>query len=202
MSTLPGSPKFQQVTINNNQPNLVTITSSGRRQVKSQAAQFWSFNAKYPPMKRSEWAPIAAFITKQKGATENFTMVLPEYSDTQGALTSQTISVGATEPVGETAIALTATGSLTLTDALKAGDFIKFSNHNKVYMVTDDVDFSSGTATMNIEPGLLVSVAATDPQTVTYNNVDFTVFLANDVQEWNTGLANIIEYEVEFREAI
>ena len=200
--TLPGSPKFQQVTISNNQPNLVTVTSSGRRQVKSQAAQFWSFNCKYPPMKRSDWAPIAAFITKQRGATENFTMVVPEYSNTQGALTSQIVNVTTTEPVGETAIALNS-GSLTQTGALKAGDFVRFSNHNKVYMVTDDVDFSSGTATMNIEPGLLVSVSNTPVQnTLVYNSVDFTVFLASDVQEWNTGLANIVEYELELREAI
>jgi hypothetical protein len=200
--TLPTSPAFQTLTINNNQPNLVTITSSGRRQVKSQAAQFWSFNASYPPMKRSDWAPIAAFITKQKGATENFTVILPEYSDTQGALTTQTVNVTTTEPVGETSIALNS-GSINVTDALKAGDFVKFSNHNKVYMVTDDVDFSSGSATMNIEPGLLASISNTPTQnTLVYKNVEFTVYLGDAIQEWNTGLANMVEYELELREAI
>ncbi len=197
--TLPTSPAFQTLTINNNQPNLITITSSGRRQVKSQASQFWSFSCNYPPMKRSDWAPIAAFVTKQRGATENFTVILPEYSNTQGALTTETVDVGATEPVGETSIALSS-GSIDTTDALKAGDFVKFSNHNKVYMVTDDVDFSSGSATMNIEPGLLVGVSSSDD--LVYKNVEFTVFLNNDVQEWSTGLANIVEYELEVREAI
>jgi hypothetical protein len=197
--TLPTSPAFQTLTINNNQPNLITVTSSGRRQVKSQASQFWSFTCNYPPMKRSDCAPIAAFVTKQKGATENFTVILPEYSNTQGALTTQTVDVNATEPVGETSIALSS-GSINQTDALKAGDFVKFSNHNKVYMVTDDVDFSSGSATMNIEPGLLVGVSSSDD--LVYKNVEFTVFLNSDVQEWSTGLANIVEYELEVREAI
>ena len=67
-------------------------------------------------------------------------------------------------------------------------------------MVVSDVDFSSGTATMTIEPPLLTEVTASHD--VVYNNVEFTVFLSDDVQEFNTGLANIVEYEVSFREAI
>lgn len=198
--TLPATPAFQTVTINNNTPNLVTITSSGRRQVKSQQSQFFSLDCRYPPLTRSAWAPIAAFIMKQRGATESFTLKIPEYSNTQGAFSAQTVNVHATEPVGETSIALQVSGSTTQAGALKAGDFIQFSNHNKVYMVVSDVDFSSGTATMTIEPPLLTEVTASHD--VVYNNVEFTVFLADDVQEWNTGLANIVEYEVSFREAI
>ena len=198
--TLPATPAFQTVTINNNTPNLVTITSSGRRQVKSQQSQFFSLDCTYPPMKRSDFASIMAFIMKQRGATESFTLKLPEYSNTQGAFSAQTVNVNATEPVGETSIALQVTGSVTQAGALKAGDFIQFSNHNKVYMVVSDVDFSSGTATMTIEPPLLTEVTASHD--VVYNNVEFTVFLSDDVQEFNTGLANIVEYEVSFREAI
>jgi len=198
--TLPATPNFQSVTINNNTPNLVTIASSGRRQVKSQATQFFSLDCKYPPLTRSEWAPIAAFIMKQRGATESFTLKVPEYSNTQGAFSAQTVNVNATEPVGETSIALQVSGSTTQAGALKAGDFIQFSNHNKVYMVVSDVDFSSGTATMTIEPPLLTEVTASHD--VVYKNVEFTVFLNNDVQEWNTGLSSIVEYEVSFREAI
>lgn len=197
--TLPTSPAFQSVTIKSNNPNITTISTSGRRQVKTQQSQFWSFTAAYPPMNRSQWAPIAAFVVKQRGAYESFTMILPDYSTTNGALTTQAVTTVNTEAIGATAIELSA-GSIDLTGALKAGDFVKFTGANKVYMVVDDVDFSSGSATMNIEPGLTTSVSS--GVQIDYKDVEFTVFLGNDVQEFNTGLASIATYELDMREAL
>ena len=197
--TLPTSPAFQSVTIKSNNPNITTISTSGRRQVKTQQSQFWSFTAAYTPMNRSQWAPIAAFVVKQRGAYESFTMILPDYSTTNGALTTQAVTTTNSETIGATAIELTS-GSIDLTGALKAGDFVKFTGHNKVYMIVDDVDFSSGSATMNIEPGLVVAVNS--GVQIDYKDVEFTVFLGNDVQEFNTGLASIATYELDMREAL
>ena len=52
--------------------------------------------------------------------------------------------------------------------------------------------------------GWLTQLLADNPilHDVVYNNVEFTVFLTDDVQEFNTGLANIVEIEVSLREAI
>ena len=197
--TLPTSPAFQSVTIKSNNPNIVTISTSGRRQVKTQQSQFFSFTAAYPPMTRTQFAPIMAFVTKQRGAFESFTMILPDYSTTNGAFTNQACTTTNSETIGATAIELTS-GSVTQAGALKAGDFVKFTGHNKVYMITSDVDFSSGSATMNIEPGLLVAVGS--GVTIDYTDVEFTVFLSNDVQEFNTGLASVATYEIDMREAL
>ena len=198
--TLPDNPKFREVSIKSVNPSIVTLASSGRKQVKTQNAQFWSFTATYPPMKRSEWAPIAAFIQQQRGSRWDFDIKIEPYSNTQGNLTTETVTVNGAHDAGDTSVALSS-GSLTQTDSLKAGDFVSFAPYQtKVYMVTADVDFSSGSATMNIEPGLLVGVSSSDD--LVYKNVEFTVFLNNDVQEWSTGLANIVEYELEVREAI
>ena len=202
MSTLPTSPAFQSVSIKTNNPNITTISTSGRRQVKTQQSQFWSFTAAYPPMTRSQFAPIMAFVTKMRGAVTPFTMILPDYSTTDGAFTNQACTTTNDESIGATAIELTS-GTVTQAGALKAGDFVRFQGtggHNKVYMITDDVDFSSGSATMNIEPGLLVAVAS--GVTIDYIDVEFTVFLSNDVQEFNTGLASIATYELDMREAL
>ena len=198
--TLPTSPAFQSVSIKTNNPNITTISTSGRRQVKTQQSQFWSFTAAYPPMNRSQFGPIAAFVTKQRGAFESFTMILPDYSTTSGALTTQSVTTTNSEALGATAIELSVGASLTLSGALKAGDFVKFTGHNKVYMIVDDVDFSGGSATMNIEPGLVVAVGS--GVVIDYKDVEFTVFLSNDVQEFNTGLASIATYELDMREAL
>ena len=63
----------------------------------------------------------------------------------------------------------------------KAGDFIKFS-HSKVYMVVEDVTSSSNAATVTIEPPL--TTALSDNESVTYDDVAFTVHLKSDVQEF------------------
>ena len=196
---LPTSPAFQSVNIKNNQPNLVTISTSGRKQVKTQQAQFFSFTGSYPPLTRAQFGPIAAHIMKQKGAVTDFEVIIPEYSTTNGALTSQAVTLTNSETIGATVIELTA-GSLTLPGALKAGDFVRFQGFTKVHMVTADVDFSSGSATMNIEPGLLNAVSS--GQTIDYKDVKFTVFLENPVQEFQTGLAGLVRYELDMREAI
>lgn len=196
---LPTTPAFQSVNIKNNQPNLVSISTSGRKQVKSQQAQFWSFTASYPPLTRTQFGAIAGHLAKQRGALNDFTVILPEYSTTSGALTTEPVTLTNGESVGATVIELTS-GSLNMTGALKAGDFVRFENFTKVYMVTEDVNFVGGSATMNIEPGLLNASVSGD--TLDYKDVEFTVFLESNVQEFQTGLAGLVQYEFDMREAI
>ena len=202
--TLPDTPKFREVSIKSVNPSIVTLSSSGRRQVKTQNAQFWAFTATYPPLKRAEWAPIAAFIQQQRGSRFAFNVKIPEYSDTLGAVTTETLLVNGAHTAGDTSITLSS-GSINTTGALKAGDFVSFAvggvaDHNKVYMVTSDVDFSSGAATMNIEPGL--QIAMSGGENVVYNNVTWKVFLTEQDQTWNMGLASTVGYELSFREAL
>jgi len=196
---LPTSPKFSSVNLKTIDPTIVTTASSGRRQVKTQNTQFWSMSITYPTMTRSEWSPIAAFIMEQRGARFPFTVVLPEYSTTQGALSTQTVTVNGAHSAGDTTIVLAESASASISNALKAGDFIKFANHNKVYMVVADMSFSSGAATVTIEPGIVVDVPSTTA--VTYKDVPFTVYLTDDT-EWSLGLASTVGYELELREAL
>ena len=65
---------------------------------------------------------------------------------------------------------------------MRAGDFIKFGGHNKVYMLTADATSNgAGQATLAIEPGLYAAVA--DNAAVTHSAVPFTVAFAADTQE-------------------
>lgn len=196
----PGGVAFNSVTIKNNQPAISTLASNGRTQVKTQLAQYWSFNASLPTLTRAQWAPIAAFTALQRGPRFSFTIRIPEYKDSLGALTTETVTINGAHSAGDTSVALSS-GSINTTDALKAGDFVNFlGDHNKTYMVTSDVDFSSGSATMNIEPGLAVDCSG--GETLIYKDVAFTVRFEEGVQEWNMGLASTVGYELEFREAL
>jgi|AACY02.14.fsa_nt_gi hypothetical protein len=197
--SLPTSPALRSVNIKHNTPNIVTFAVSGRRQVKSSSAQFFSFECSYAPMKRADAAPIFAFLTAQKGQFETFTVTLPEYSNTQTGYSGSTPSVVNTQTAGDASIEFD--GASTSTALVKAGDFVKFSGHNKVYMVTADVTTSgSGTGTIAITPQLQQQVA--NDETITVNNVPFTVFLEDEQQEYSTGLADMVGIEFSVREAL
>jgi len=89
---------------------------------------------------------------------------------------------------------------------LKAGDYVKFASHTKVYMVVADVTADgSNEATLTIEPPLLT--ALTDDSVVTYDNVPFTVHLTNDMQEFGVAGADnngnlLYQFELDVEETL
>jgi hypothetical protein len=169
----PTTPKPRSVQVTSLSPNLVSEAHSMKRQVRSLGVQKWVLQASYPPMTRTEFAPLWAFVIAQKGRYSTFSYTPEKISTTTGTATG-TLAVSSAASAGVSTIS--ASG---LTGTLKAGDFVKFSGHSKVYMLTADA-----TTSLAIEPPLISAVATTD--TVTYNNVPFTCALSADSQ--GTGL--------------
>ena len=179
--TLPLT-NFTAINLKSNQKTLVSETDSGktfRRQVQGQR---FSFTVSYPPMTRSEFAPLMAFIMKQRSRQEAVTVTFPSYLNAQGNETG-TLLVNGTHSVADTTISIDGFAS-DGSGRLKAGDLIKFA-HLKVYMVVEDVTSSSNASTVTIEPPL--REALTDDSSVTYDSVPFNVHLTSDVQEFATG---------------
>ena len=188
----PTTPVARSARISSQQNTIVSVTSSGRKQARQIDGQRFTITLQYPPMTRSEFSPIKAFIMKQRSQLESFTVIPPATeSDAQG--TASGTPTG-TASVGATSITLGGTG----TGTLKAGDYIKFANHNKVYMVVaDNSDISTGSLT--IEPPLRTAVSGTD---ITYDDVPFTVSLTSDIQEYNIGTTNLYAYELDVVEVL
>ena len=144
-----------------------------------------------------------AFIIKQRSQKENFTIIPPEIEDARGSETG-TVLVNGVHAVGDTTIAMDAFAG-DGAGRFKAGDFIKFASHDKVYMVVADVTSSSNAATVTIEPPLTTALA--DNSVVTYDNVPFTVHLTNDVQEFGAVSADkdgnvLYQFELDVEEAL
>ena len=188
----PTTPVPRSAKISSQQNTVVSVTSSGRKQARQIDGQRFTITLQYPPMSRSEFSPIKAFIMKQRSQLESFTVIPPATeSDAQG--TASGTPTG-TASAGATSITLGGSGSGTL----KAGDFIKFANHNKVYMVVaDQSDISTGTLT--IEPPLTTAVSGAN---ITFNDVPFTVSLISDIQEYNIGTTNLYVYELDVVEVL
>ena len=196
--TFPTSPVPADIKISSFTPTLVSETQSMKRQVRRRGGQRWAFEVNYPPMTRAEFAPVYAFCIAQRGQYETFTFVPPVVSDPQGTATGTPLVNGAQSAGDNTIVTDGWSNSIT---ALKAGDFLKFSGHNKVYMVTADATSDgSGNATLTIEPPLMADVS--DDEALTVGDVPFTVSLVNDTQEFSAGPPNIYEFNLQLIEII
>jgi hypothetical protein len=68
-------------------------------------------------------------------------------------------------------------------------------------MIVADVSSNgSGAGTLTFEPPLRANVS--DNAVLIYNNVDFTVGLTNDIQEFRVGTENYFQYEVDLIEVL
>ena len=178
--TLPDT-RFEAIDLQINQKTLFSDTDSGKSFRRQIQAQRFSFTVSYPPMKRSDFAPIMAFIMKQRSRQEDFTITMPSYFNAQGNETG-TLLVNGSHSASDTTIAIDGFAG-DGAGRLKAGDLLKFA-HDKVYMVVEDVTSSSNSATVTIEPPLRTALA--DNSGVTYDSVPFKVHLTSDVQEFQT----------------
>ena len=195
--TFPSSPAFSSLDITSIQPTMVSRTISGRRQARQIAGQYFGMRASFPPMTREQFAPIHAFVMKQRGQYETFTLVLPVLSTGLGSPAGTPL----VKDASQTGRSVTTDGWTNDIQIFKAGDFVKFANHDKVYTVTSDVESdSSGESTIDIEPALITSPA--DNSAVTHTNVPFLVSLASGVQEYATNTSGLFAYELDFAEVL
>ena len=172
--------KFESLGIKSIQNTIISKTVSGKKLARQIDGQRWGFTARVITAKRSDvYGDLMSFIVKQRSGKENFTIIPPEVEDARGTASG---TPHGTASAGDTSITLGGTG----TGTLKAGDMIKFANHDKVYMVVaDQSDISTGTLT--IEPPLTTAVSSSN---ITFDNVPFTVHLTNDVQEFGVAGAD------------
>ena len=191
------SAQLESLGIKSIQNTIISKTVSGKKLARQIDGQRWGFTARIITAKRSDvYGELMAFIVKQRSGKENFTIIPPEVEDARGTASG---TPNGTASAGATSITLGGTG----TGTLKAGDFIKFANHDKVYMVVaDQSDISTGTLT--IEPPLTTAVSSSN---ITFDNVPFTVHLTNDVQEFGVAGADkdgnaLYQFEFDVEESL
>lgn len=202
--TFPLSAGFETLDFQSNTTTRVTVSVSGKTQRIKAGGQFWSFKLKSPAMTRSDMMADYAFIVQQDGQFDSFTIVPPTISSTRGTA-SGTITVAnvtSTTPSLSLAAGSTAVGVSGGTGTLKKGDLFKFSNHDKVYMITEDVNLDGSTVDrLPFYPALTTALTG-GGQTITYTNVPFKVYLDTDEQKFITQADNTYKYEIVVNEEI
>ena len=144
-------------TIASNQPVYDADTVSLIKQRASQAAQRWeiSFNTVHSN------DAADSFVQSITNVTTKQTMIMPQLTDVVSKLTITTQPLlFANYSAGVSQVAVSSASEFGF---LPKGSFIKFSNHDKLYVVTADVDFSTGSSELiNIFPSLRTPVSSTD----------------------------------------
>ena len=175
------SAKFESLGIKSIQNTIISKSQSGKKLARQIDNQRFGFTARIITSKRSDvYGELMAFIVKQRSGKENFTIIPPEIEDARGSETGSVL-INGVHAVGDTTITMDAFAG-DGDGRFKAGDFLKFASHDKIYMVVSDVTSSSNAATVTIEPPLITALA--DNSAVTYDNVPFTVHLTSDIQEF------------------
>jgi len=198
------SAKFETLGIKSIQNTIISKSVSGKKLARQIDNQRFGFTIRIVTGTRSDvYGELMAFIMKQRSSKENFTIIPPEIEDARGNETN-TVLVNGVHAVGDTTIAMDGHHNDN-PHAFKAGDFIKFASHSKVYMVVEDVQASSNASTVTIEPPLITALA--DDSVVTYDNVPFTVHLTTDIQEFGVSGADndgklYYEYQFDVEESL
>ena len=85
---------------------------------------------------------------------------------------------------------------------LKKGDLIKFSNHDKVYMITEDANLDGSTIDqLSFFPPLTTALTG-GGQTITYDNVPFKVYLTGDNIQYKSSTDGKFQYQIKVNEEI
>lgn len=196
----PTSPNFRALNFKDNRPNLLNQTLSGKRQVRQIGSQYFSFTVQMPPLQQLKAQEVFAFLQKQKGSFETFTIQAPldnlgTSKDETDIQTMNTFAVGTETILSD--------GFSQSTNLLRAGDLIKFAGHSKVYMITADVDEDGAGTTrgqLPISPPLVASVA--NNESITVNKPSFTVYLENDEIMYSTDASGFYNISFDVREVI
>lgn len=159
---------------------------------------YWEISLDLQRKSRDEHDKIFAFLNKQQGRFHEFDLCLPEYSQTKGNYideilvnnpnnlnTGNTINIHGLIPSRQ--------------NILKAGDFIQFENHSKVYILTQDVHSdNSGNATLEISPNL-VEIPIHNAQVI-YSDINWKVRNTTDDISLNLDLQIKASWSLTFRE--
>lgn len=197
--TFPTTIAPRALNFSSNRPTNTSYTLSGKRSTKLFASQYFSFTITMPLMTQAQFQEYHAFLVKQKGSFETFDIDYP--LDNQGAGKANTsVLTREAHSIGDSTIAVDGI-SASQDDALKAGDLIKFSGHNKVYMVTADVNANGlGQSTISIEPPLQATLA--DDESVDMNKPTFKVALMQDDILYSTDALGLFSLSFEVREIL
>jgi len=193
MSTFPTSPLPVTFDVESNQPVIVNVSESGKRQARLIGGHRWLIKLTYPVMEQSTFAPFDAFIMSMDGQLTSFDYTSPV--DNLGTWISATPSVNGIHASGAETVSMNLTAGLTV----KAGDIWRPAGHNKVYKIVADAVSVADVISISIKPALISALA--DLEAVTHTSVIYHVAIKNKFK-FKTTKPMHFKFSLELEEAL
>lgn len=177
-NTIPAGPGFVSMTLTDNAPGMIHPLNSGGTIAVKISGNYWTVVIAYPQLTIAEGNTIIPFLYSLQGPFTNFYAQLPIYiNPTAGAWAAvpaaAEVSMGAA--ANQVVITNWAANILASGSTLGAGDMLKFTNTNKIYMVVaTSLVGDSMTITLNTEVSDTAAMAAA---TIEPNDIKFRVRL-------------------------
>ena len=156
-----GSPILAPLSITSNQPMFSDDTVSLKQIRTAQNSQRWEL--RFDVLTNDN--AVDLLLSSVENIDSAQTMIMPQLKQVADATTllddsdgtELFISAHASEPAGETSISLTRAAGRGIAPR---GSFVRFSNHNKVYLLKTQIDFDSfTTGSVDIYPSLRVPLS-------------------------------------------
>ena len=211
-SILPAGVEPQAFEFSSVVPTIRNTSISGRTFVRQFGGQRWSFKVILPALTHEQWQPVSAFLVSKRGGFNSFTISVPFINRVQTTAVKSpddgtTFTSGSHSIGTRTGISLSmSTQSDSAARAMRTGDFIRFSNHTKVYQITSGNETftnASPTQTISIEPGLKTALSSTTSVSDGGNReAYFTVRQTSDVIRFDTDFERLFRIEFDVEEVI
>ena len=199
----PTNPSFQAVNFRVVTPTITSETNTGKVRRVGYGHSYYTFEARYPSLTPVQRGAVMGYLGFARGPALSFEILIPDLSVSKSTLArARTTSNNLPRTSGNIVVGATSVTVTNISDAsdepmMRAGDFFKFSNHSKVYMVAADVP-SVTTTTLFFSGALCANVP--NNTTLTISNVPFTCILDEEVQEFESGIGGITTLSVNMRE--
>lgn len=153
-----GNPIVAPFSIFSNEPVFASDTVSLKQVRASQGVQRWELSFTV----RTSGNAVDAFLGSIDEIDATGTMIMPQLKEVDDARTlpaGQTLSVSSSAVAGASSVVVSGPAANYL---LPKGSFIKFSNHNKVYVTKNafDMNIDNTNVTLNIYPSLVEPVVS------------------------------------------
>lgn len=149
-------------SIYSNEPHFDVTTISLKTQRISQGHQRWELSFSVQPDQAEPQDLFADMLSSDQFTSD--TMIMPQFKAVvENTTATGTVTISSNSEVGQTSVTL---NSSSASGIIPKGAFFKFDNHNKVYILTQEADFSGASTTLNFYPTLKANVT-------TANNVRF-----------------------------
>lgn len=191
-----------KVSVTIEQPTMTSTTNSLTTQRRSLGAHRISLEYTYPPMTAEDAQPFVAFFSAMQGQGKAFKLNAPKQliNDATHIADSDTHTVTASYSSGLREVIVDGFDA-DLDVAIKGGNFIQFSNHDKIYVVSaNGGSNASGECRIRVEPALLENITSAETLNTFSEDIPLHAIFANDTFEFDVNSALHYGFKIKFLE--